>query len=75
MAAEISGTKEHPWPSKTPPGTSNYLMYKDETSNPAAIICVVGNTELRYDMRAIEDLNAMLKAHGEYLLPILGGRR
>jgi hypothetical protein len=61
------GTKEKPWKLKTPPGTSEYLMYRDEDADPPAIVCVVGKTELRYQLRAIEDLHAMLKKHGDWM--------
>ena len=62
-----AGTKEKPWKLKTPSGSSEYVMYRDEQADPAAIVCVVGKTELRYQMRAIEDLHAMLKKHGDWM--------
>lgn len=65
--ASGSGTKEDPWKLRTPTGTSGYEMYRDETLDPPAIVCQVGTTQLRYDLRAIEDLHAMLKAHGDWL--------
>ena len=61
------GTKENPWLLKTPSGTAEYSMYRDETANPPRIVCVVGTTTLYYDLRAIEDLHAMLKAHGDWI--------
>ena len=61
------GTKADPWKLKTPTGTSAYEMYRDETLDPPAIVCQVGTTQLRYDIRAIEDLHAMLKAHGDWM--------
>ena len=63
-----NGTKESPWLLKTPPGTSDYMMYRDEAADPPALICVVGKTELRYQLHCIEDLHAMLKAHGDWML-------
>jgi len=63
-----SGTKEDPWILKTPSGSSEYLMYRDEAADPPAIVCVVGKTVLGYQLRAIEDLHAMLKAHGDWML-------
>ncbi len=42
-------------------------MYRDEGSNPPSIVCMVGKTELRYHLRAIEDLHAMLKARGDWM--------
>ena len=62
-----SGTKQSPWELTTPSGSSEYLMYKDESLSPPAIVCVVGKTELRYDLRAINDLHAMLKKHGDWM--------
>jgi hypothetical protein len=63
-----AGTKQSPWELTTPSGSSQYLMYKDEDASPPAIVCVVGKTELRYQMRAIDDLHAMLKKHGDWIL-------
>ena len=62
-----SGTKDDPWQLKTPPGSSEYLMYRDDTSDPAQLVCVVGSTKLAYDARCIDDLHAMLVAHGDWL--------
>lgn len=62
------GTKDNPWVLKTPPGTSEYQMYRDEAASPPALVCVVGKTELRYQLRCIEDLHAMLKKHGDWML-------
>ncbi len=63
-----AGTRDKPWNLKTPSGSSKYQMYRDETADPPALICVVGKTELRYHLRCIEDLHAMLKAHGDWIL-------
>ena len=62
-----SGTKADPWMLKTPPGTSEYQMYLDDAGDPPAIICQVGGTQLKYDKRAIDDLHAMLKQHGDWM--------
>ena len=62
-----SGTKEDPWVLKTPPGTSEYQMYLDDAADPPVIVCQVGGTQLKYDKRAIDDLRAMLKAHGDWM--------
>ncbi|MDQ2914548.1 MAG: hypothetical protein M3T56_15025 [Chloroflexota bacterium] len=66
-SAASEGTKEKPWRLKTPPGTSDYLMYRAEDADPPAIVCLVGKTELRYHLRAIDDLHAMLKKHGDWM--------
>jgi len=62
-----SGSPTDPWQLKTPPGGSEYVAYRDEGSDPPALVVVVGSTELRYRLRCIEDLHAMLKAHGDWL--------
>lgn len=70
MAAKTAaglGTKVTPWKLRTPPGTSEYVMYRDEAADPPALVCVVGKTELRYQLRAIEDLRAMLEKHGDWM--------
>jgi hypothetical protein len=65
--AQGSGTKADPWVLKTPPGTSEYTMYRDDAASPPVIVCQVGSTQLKYDARAINDLHAMLKAHGDWM--------
>jgi hypothetical protein len=65
--ASGSGTKADPWKLTTPTGTSAYEMYRDDTLDPPAIVCQVGTTQLRYDARAVNDLYAMLKAHGDWM--------
>ena len=67
MAASGDGTKESPWNLTTPSGSSQYQMYRDATLDPPAIVCQVGTTQLRYHLSAIEDLHAMLKAHGDWM--------
>ena len=62
-----AGTKQSPWELTTPSGSSQYVMYRDEAANPPALVCIVGKTELRYQLRAIEDLQAMLKKHGDWI--------
>jgi hypothetical protein len=62
-----SGTRDDPWQLKTPPGTSDYTIYRDEVADPPALVCTVGGTVLRYHLRAIDDLQAMLKAHGDWM--------
>ena len=62
------GTAEAPWELKTPPGTSDYLAYRDAAADPPALVVQVGKTQLRYHLRCIEDLHAMLKKHGDWVL-------
>lgn len=63
-----SGAREDPWILKTPSGSSEYQMYRDEAADPPALVCVVGKTVLSYRLSAIEDLQAMLKAQGDWML-------
>ena len=45
--AKGSGTRDDPWVLKTPPGTSEYEMYRDDTADPPpALVCQVGSTKL-----------------------------
>ena len=62
-----TGTDDDPWILKTPPGTSEYHAWKDETADPPALVVQVGKTRLSYQLRAIEDLHAMLKTHGDWM--------
>ena len=61
------GTEKSPWQLKTPPGTSDFEVYKDEVAEPPAVVVQVGKTQLRYHLRAIDDLHAMLKKHGDWM--------
>jgi hypothetical protein len=62
-----AGTVEKPWELKTPPGTSDYQAYKDEGGDPPALVVQVGKTQLRYHLRAIADLQAMLVKNGDWV--------
>jgi hypothetical protein len=62
-----AGTKEAPWKLKTPPGTSEFEAWRDETLDPPALVVKVGKTELRYQLRCLEDLHAMLKKEGDWM--------
>ena len=62
-----AGTRDDPWRLKTPPGSAEYEMWRDESADPPVIVCQVGRTRLLYDARAIEDLHTMLKAHGDWM--------
>ena len=62
------GTADEPWELKTPPGTSDYLAYRDEAADPPALVVQVGKTQLRYHLRCLDDLHAMLKKSGDWVL-------
>ena len=62
-----SGTKDDPWVLRTPPGSSEYSMYRNEEADPPTLVCVVGKTTLGYRLRAIEDLHAWLEEQGDWV--------
>ena len=62
-----SGTRQSPWALKTPPGTSEFEAYRDETLDPPAQIVQVGKTEVRYQLRGLGDLHKMLKQHDDWM--------
>ena len=45
----------------TPPGKSEYTAFLDRERDPPAVVVIVGSTELRYHLRCIDDLHAMLE--------------
>lgn len=62
-----SGTKDDPWQLKTAPGTSAYEMWRDEAAEPPTLVCQVGSTQLKYHLRAIDDLAAWLHEQGDWV--------
>ena len=62
-----AGTKVDPWQLTTPPGSSAYTMYSDEDADPPALVCQVGSTTLKYQLRAIDDLHAWLKNQDDWV--------
>jgi hypothetical protein len=66
-ASTGSGTKDRPWTLKTPSGLSEFVAYRDPGASPPALVVQVGSTELRYDLRCLDDLRAMLAAHGDWM--------
>ncbi len=58
-----AGTKDDPWQLTTAPGSSNYEMYREGDE----LVCVVGSTTLKYQVRAIEDLAAWLREQGDWV--------
>jgi hypothetical protein len=62
------GTPTSPWQLKTPPGTASYTAYIDTTASPPLLVCQVGSTRLSYLARALDDLEAMLRARGDWVL-------
>ena len=61
----MSGTRDDPWTLKTPSGGSEYTAFRDEELDPPALVVQVGNSELRYHLRCIDDLHALLRERGD----------
>ncbi len=62
-----AGTKEDPWQLRTAPGTAEYTIWRDDAADPPLLMCQVGSTKLVYLARAVDDLHAMLVAHGDWM--------
>ena len=67
MGTMGGGTRESPWVLKTPSGGSEYRAFRDEALDPPALVVQVGKSELRYHLRCLDDLEAMLREHGEWM--------
>ena len=67
-ARTAEGTREKPWMLQTPPGTSAFTAFRDEAADPPALVILVGKTELRYQLRCLTDLHAMLTKHEDWML-------
>jgi hypothetical protein len=61
------GTAKKPWTLMTPSGGSEFTAYRDETLDPPALVVQVGKTELRYQLRCIDDLRAMLAERADWV--------
>ncbi len=64
---EGTGTPQDPWILTTPPGKSEFEAYRDLATNPPVLVVQVGSTELRYDLRCIDDLHAMLLERSDWI--------
>ena len=62
-----SGAPGDPWRLQTPPLTSDFMMHRDHRDGRDVLVCTVGKTVLVYDARCLDDLHAMLKAHGDWI--------
>ena len=62
-----TGRVDDPWMLHTPPGTSDYTMYRDDDATPPQLVCQVGSTGLTYDARVIDDLHAWLREQGDWV--------
>ena len=62
-----NGTQDQPWRLRTPSGHSDIQAYRDEAADPPALVIFASSTEVRYHLRVIADLHAMLRAHGDWM--------
>ena len=62
-----AGTCDEPWHLTTPGGRSDFTAYRDPSLDPPALVVQVGKTQLRYHLRCIDDLRAMLEARGDWV--------
>ena len=65
--AKAEGTRDQPWVLTTPSGGSEFAAFRDEALDPPALVVQVGKTELRYHLRCIDDLHAMLVQQGDWI--------
>ena len=63
-----TGTPDDPWQLTTPPGSSAFEVFRDPDADPPALVVQVGKTQLRYHLRCIQDLHAMLKKKADWVL-------
>ena len=62
-----AGSKDDPWTLTTPPGSSQYVMWRDPEGDPPALVCQVGSTTLKYHLRAIKDLHDWLTEQADWV--------
>jgi hypothetical protein len=67
MVTYGSGTVDDPWILKTPPQTSGFQAWRDDTATPPSLVVQVGSTRLSYQWRGIADCHAMLTAHADWM--------
>jgi hypothetical protein len=61
------GTRERPWKLKTPSLQADFTAWREEAADPPALVVQVGKTELRYHLRCLDDLSAMLRGSGDWV--------
>ena len=64
---EVTGTKARPWVLSTPGGASGFRAYRDPDLDPPAIVVKTGATECSFHLQCLNDLDEMLKAHGDWM--------
>ncbi len=66
--SSANGSRDDPWVLTTPSGGSEYRAYRDDGADPPALVVQVGKTQLRYHLRCLDDLHAMLVERGDWVL-------
>jgi hypothetical protein len=66
--AKQEGSRDDPWRLETPSGQSEFTAWRDEAADPPALVVQVGKTELRYRLCCLDDLAALLRARGDWML-------
>jgi len=61
------GTPQRPWILRTPSGLAEFRAYRAPEADPPALVVISGSTELRYHLRCLDDLRAMLAARGDWM--------
>lgn len=61
------GTAESPWQLETPSRQGSFTAWREPAADPPALVVQVGSTQVRYQLRCIDDLHAMLKAHRDWM--------
>ena len=67
QAATAGSGPDHPWALKTAGGQSDFLAWREDSADPPALAVQVGKTVLRYQLRCVDDLQAMLRTHGDWM--------
>lgn len=67
MSPKGSGTRADPWILNTPSGLAEFKAFRDESSNPPAVVVIAGSTILQYQLRCLDDLRAMLRSQGDWV--------
>ena len=62
-----NGEKDDPWLLQTPSLGSAYQAWADRAADPPRLVVQVGTTQLSYQLRALDDCYAMLKAAGGWV--------
>lgn len=63
-----TGTKADPWQLLTPNLGSGFEAWREPEADPPALVVQVGKTWLRYHLRCLDDLHAMLTAAGDWVV-------